>query len=163
MTQKSKGPAEAATSKPGDVHLTHQGKKNMQSNTTELPGPATENPWVKARRLARELSDTLASIADEDRPEYAMVFPDTSRGYRYGFASGGLSDPCKLKLPVDQLNDLSQSVADALDEWQDGEYMAVILPRSRSNGWPVMFGSIKSQQDMIAAKAKEALEVEAAL
>jgi len=125
--------------------------------------PEFEKPWVKARRLARELSDTLASIDDADRPEYAMVFPDTSRGYRYGFASGGLSDPVKMKLPVDQLNDLSQSVADALDEWQDGEYMAVILPRSRSNGWPVMFGSIKSQQDLIAAKAREALEAEASL
>ncbi|MBA8843975.1 hypothetical protein FHW02_002027 [Ochrobactrum sp. RH1CCR137] len=135
----------------------------QQGQATAEGLPEFENPWVKARGLARELSDTLASIDDADRPEYAMVFPDASRGYRYGFASSGLSDPCKLKLPVDQLNDLSQSLADALDEWQDGEYMAVILPRSRSNGWPVMFGSIKSQQDLISAKAKEALEVEAAL
>ncbi|MFB8344923.1 hypothetical protein ACWGNA_27600 [Brucella cytisi] len=27
------------------------------------------------------VSDTLASVDDGDRPEYAMVFPDASRGY----------------------------------------------------------------------------------
>ncbi|MEJ5025970.1 hypothetical protein [Brucella anthropi] len=122
--------------------------------------PEIENPWVKARRLARELSDTLASIDDGDRPEYAMVFPDTSRGYRYGFASGGLSDPCKLKLPVDQVNDLSQELADVLDEYADGQFMAVVLPRSRSMGWPVMFGSIKAQQDLISQQAANASKVE---
>ena len=138
----------------------------MDTINTRDAGAATENPFVKIRRLARELSDAMAEIDDvgDDRPEYAMVYPDCSRGYRYGFASKGLSDHplgSKMKLPVDQLNDLSQSLADALDEWQGGEYMAVILPRSRSHGWPVMFGSIKSQQDMIAEKAKEALAVEA--
>lgn len=121
--------------------------------------PEIENPWVKARRLARELSDTLASIGDVDRPEYAMVFPDTSRGYRYGFASSGVDAP-SLKLPVDQVNDLSQELADALDDYADGQFMAVILPRSRSKGWPVMFGSIKSQQALISQQAANASKVE---
>ncbi|MGB3348305.1 MAG: hypothetical protein WBA85_06020 [Brucella anthropi] len=121
--------------------------------------PEIENPWVKARRLARELSNTLASIGDGDRPEYAMVFPDASRGYRYGFASSGVDAP-SLKLPVDQLNDLANSMSDALDEWQGGEFMAVILPRSRSKGWPVMFGSVKSQQDLISQQAANASKVE---
>ncbi len=121
--------------------------------------PEIENPWVKARRLARELSNTLASIGDGDRPEYAMVFPDASRGYRYGFASSGVDAP-SLKLPVDQLNDLSQELADVLDEYADGQFMAVVLPRSRSMGWPVMFGSIKAQQDLISAKAKESILVD---
>ncbi|NKC03867.1 hypothetical protein [Brucella haematophila] len=42
MTQKSKGPAEAATSNPGDVHLTQQGKKNMDTNSTEIPSQARQ-------------------------------------------------------------------------------------------------------------------------
>jgi|GEM_PF-7046616 len=46
-----------------------------------------EHPWVKARRLARELSETLESIEPDDRPTCIMVFPDTSRGIRYGIVS----------------------------------------------------------------------------
>ena len=105
------------------------------------------------------VSDTLASVDDGDRPEYAMVFPDASRGYRYGFASSGVDAP-SLKLPVNQLIDLANNMSDALDEWQDGEFMAVILPRSHSKGWPVMFGSAKSQQDPISQQAANASKVE---
>lgn len=46
-----------------------------------------ENPWKKAKRLARELSETLESIEPDDRPSCVMVFPDTSRGIRYGIVS----------------------------------------------------------------------------
>ncbi|EXL06542.1 hypothetical protein BG46_15620 [Brucella anthropi] len=46
-----------------------------------------EHPWVKAKRLARELSETLESIDPDDRPTCIMVFPDASRGIRYGIVS----------------------------------------------------------------------------
>lgn len=46
-----------------------------------------EHPWVKARRLARELSYTLAEIEPEDRPSLAMVWADNSRGYRISFVN----------------------------------------------------------------------------
>jgi len=163
--QKANGPAEVAASTPSQVPSKPKGLKNMGSNTTTALCGATyltetENPWVKSRRLARELADTMSNMDEVDRPAYAMVFPDNSRGYRYGFASSGVSDMAKMKLPVDQVNDLSQELADVLDEYADGQFMAVVLPRSRSMGWPVMFGSIKAQQELISEKAKEATLVD---
>ncbi len=48
---------------------------------------APEHPLVKAKRLAREISATLESIEPDDRPSCIMVFPDNSRGYRFGIVS----------------------------------------------------------------------------
>ncbi|KAB2762761.1 hypothetical protein F9K98_13280 [Brucella anthropi] len=48
---------------------------------------APEHPRVKARRLARELSYTLAEIEPEDRPSLAMVWADDRRGYRISFVN----------------------------------------------------------------------------
>jgi len=46
-----------------------------------------EHPWVKARRLARELAQTLESIEPEDRPGQAIIWYDAHSGYRYAFAN----------------------------------------------------------------------------
>lgn len=46
-----------------------------------------EHPLVKVKRLAREISATLESIEPDDRPSCIMVFPDNSRGYRFGIVS----------------------------------------------------------------------------
>lgn len=98
MTKKAKGPAEAATSKPGEVHLTHQGKKNMDTVIIDVPRDAIERPIDRVTRIAHEL-------------------------------------------------------ADALDEYADGTMMAAITPRNRSNGCPVLLGSISTHRSMVTLQA----------
>lgn len=46
-----------------------------------------EHPWVKARRLAKELAETLSEIEPEDRSGQAIIWYDENRGYRYAFAN----------------------------------------------------------------------------
>lgn len=102
MTQKAKGPAEAATS-PSHVSLTPpKGMKNMDTNNTEAVQAASELPVERVNRLSRELSE-------------------------------------------------------ALGEWMDGEFMAVILPAKRGNGYPIMFGNIDNQKEAISHQAGRAL------
>lgn len=63
----------------------------------------------------------------------------------------------KNELPVDRVDRLAKELADALNDWLDGEFMAVILPSSRGGDFPIMFGNIKSQRETIAHQAGRAL------
>lgn len=65
MTQKTKCPAEAATSTPGGVHLAPQtGKKNMDTVIIDAPRDAIERPIDRVTRLSYELCDALDEYAD---------------------------------------------------------------------------------------------------
>jgi hypothetical protein len=79
MTQKTKCPAEAATSKPGDVHLTPpKGKKNMSSNTTEVILAASEHPERRIRNLAKEISSALDEVGDY---RVVIIYPSAQADY----------------------------------------------------------------------------------
>ncbi|MGW6778301.1 hypothetical protein ACWF50_09645 [Brucella pseudogrignonensis] len=101
MTQKAKGPAEAATSQPSQVQSPDKGLENVSTNSTKNAEGATELPVERVNRLSRELSE-------------------------------------------------------ALNGWMDGEFMAVILPATRGNGYPIMFGNIDNQKEAIAHQAGRA-------
>ncbi|MFC4624234.1 hypothetical protein ACFO1V_03160 [Daeguia caeni] len=58
--------------------------------------------------------------------------------------------------PVEKVNRLARELSQALDEWMEGEFMAVILPKSRSNGHSVQFGGIDAQKQAIAVMAAQA-------
>lgn len=103
MTQKAKCPAEAATSTPGGIETSPVKKEfNMDSNSTQNAGRATELPVERVNRLSRELSE-------------------------------------------------------ALNGWMDGEFMAVILPATRGNGYPIMFGNIDNQKEALEVMAGRAI------
>lgn len=61
------------------------------------------------------------------------------------------------ELPVERVNRLSRELSDALNEWMDGEFMAVVLPATRGNGYPIMFGNIDNQKEAIAHQAGRAI------
>lgn len=61
-----------------------------------------------------------------------------------------------IELPVERVNRLSRELSEALNEWMDGEFMAVILPATRGNGYPIMFGNIDNQKEAIAHQAGRA-------
>ncbi|QGA56889.1 hypothetical protein [Brucella sp. 2280] len=61
------------------------------------------------------------------------------------------------ELPVERINRLSRELSEALNEWMDGEFMAVILPANRGNGYPIMFGNIDNQKEAIAHQAGRAI------
>ncbi|MBE0562088.1 MAG: hypothetical protein IH622_14900 [Ochrobactrum anthropi] len=63
----------------------------------------------------------------------------------------------KNELPVDRVDRLAKELAEALNDWMAGEFMAVILPTSRGGDFPIMFGNIKSQREAIAHQAGRAL------
>ncbi|WP_146198918.1 hypothetical protein [Falsochrobactrum shanghaiense] len=58
--------------------------------------------------------------------------------------------------PVMRVNRLSRELSEALNQWMDGEFMAVILPATRGNGYPIMFGNIENQREAIAYQAGRA-------
>lgn len=60
--------------------------------------------------------------------------------------------------PVEKVNRLSRELSEAMTEWMDGEYMAVILPSTRGNDYPIMFGNINSQKEAIAYQAGRAAQ-----
>jgi len=61
------------------------------------------------------------------------------------------------ELPVDRVDRLAKELAEALNDWMAGEFMAVILPTSRGGDFPIMFGNIKSQREAIAYQAGRAI------
>ena len=74
MTQKAKGPAEAATS-PSQVRTPEKGIKNMSSNSiSELEVASLHR--VKA--LAKEISAELNNIEDY---RLVIIFPSASNAY----------------------------------------------------------------------------------
>ncbi|WP_192798158.1 hypothetical protein [Brucella intermedia] len=58
---------------------------------------------------------------------------------------------------MERVNRLSRELSEALNEWMDGEFMAVILPATRCNSYPIMFGNIDNQKEAIAHQAGRAL------
>jgi hypothetical protein len=56
-------------------------------------------------------------------------------------------DATPEEVPVDRVNRLAAELAEALDEWQDGRWMARVMPESKGIGYPVMFESLTAQED----------------
>lgn len=76
MTQKTKCPAEAATSKPGDVHLTPQtGKKNMDIYSMSDQEAASIK---RVRFLAKEISEELNNVPSD---RLVIIFPSSTNAY----------------------------------------------------------------------------------
>lgn len=79
MTQKAKGPAEAATSIPSQVQSPDKGYENMEVDSTAAPivpdvqSGNIETPWVKYRRLSREIALCLDTMNADI--EYVMIRP----------------------------------------------------------------------------------------
>lgn len=61
------------------------------------------------------------------------------------------------ELPVERVNRLSRELSEALNGWMDGEFMAVILPSTRGNGYPIMFGNIDNQKEALEVMAGRAI------
>lgn len=107
---------------------------NKHGIYTNLAIPGTEeHPWVKARRLMKELSDTLADC--DDAKWSAHVMPPIPPSFN-GFASFPMRENLD-ELPVDHVERLSWELSDALSRYQNGQFQAVVLP-SVSAGHTVM-------------------------
>ncbi|GEM_PF-6409623 len=101
-----------------------------------IPG-TEEHPWVKARRLMKELSDTLA---DCDNAKWsAHVMPPVPPSFN-GFASFPMRENLD-ELPVDHVERLSWELSEALSRYQNGAFQAVVLP-SASAGHTVMLTKV---------------------
>ncbi|MBM7322401.1 hypothetical protein JS562_04565 [Agrobacterium sp. S2] len=104
--------------------------------TLTIPG-AEEHSWTKARRLMKELSDTLA---DCDNAKWsAHVMPPVPPSFN-GFASFPMRENLD-ELPVDHVERLSWELSDALTRYQNGAFQAVVLPSS-SAGHTVMLTKV---------------------
>lgn len=95
--------------------------------------PEAEHPWVKVRRLGKELSRALADTGDD---EFAYILPNGTYDFPVCFgALQGLS--VKAEQPVDTVDRVSKRLAFALDDWrEDGapEFIAHIYPASSGRG-----------------------------
>lgn len=106
-----------------------------------LPATATppEHPWVKARRLSKDLSETLKECGGADW--FAHVLPsDLKPNVFFGALPMGLKPD---ELPVDHINRLAWELSDALNRWNGGGYQAMVLPSERG-GNTVMFTNVRA-------------------
>jgi hypothetical protein len=88
-----------------------------------------EQPWTKARRLSRELSSALA---DGRRTVVPQVFPRDEIILPLNFLVGstdrsGAYDPTAAHI-VDAVERLASELSNALNDYQGGEYQAMIWP-----------------------------------
>lgn len=113
---------------------------SVQAAGEAMPKEANaEHPWLKARRLGKELSATLHEC---DTGEwYAHVLP-AGQFPEVGFGRLPAGLP-KDELPVDQINRLAWELSEALNRWNGGGYQAMVLPAERG-GNTVMFTNIKA-------------------
>lgn len=129
--QNAKGPAEAATSPDHGSNIPpKEFEMNEQSNSTA----DARSPMEEIRRLQKELSHRLAE--HNDGRWFAMTMP---AGEPYPqllgvWPQGSAAD----ELPIDRITRLSHELSDALNDWLDGRFMAMVLPSSRG-GRTVMF------------------------
>lgn len=101
-----------------------------------------ENPWVKARRLMKELSITLEGCDEAKWSAYVM--PPTPPVFN-GFAAYPMGQKPD-ELPVDHIERLSWELSEALSRYQGGTFSAVVLPSS-SAGHTVMLTKINALLD----------------
>lgn len=113
---------------------------DKQSNSTTVPETSTaEHPWIKARRLSKELSATLTECDNADW--FAHVLPaELSANVFFGALPMGLKPD---ELPVDHINRLAWELSEALNRWNGGGYQAMVLPSERG-GNTVMFSNIRA-------------------
>lgn len=104
--------------------------------TLTIPG-AEEHPWTKARRLMKELSETLADC--DEATWFAHVMPPRPPVLNaFGaYPMGQKPD----ELPIDHVDRLSWELSDALTRYQNGAFQAVVLPSS-SAGHTVMLTKV---------------------
>lgn len=98
-----------------------------------------ENPWVKARRLMKELSSTLSGCDEAKWSAYVM--PPTPPVFN-GFAAYPMGEKPD-ELPVDHIERLSWELSEALSRYQGGSFSAMVLPSS-SAGHTVMLTKISA-------------------
>lgn len=111
---------------------------NKHGIYTSLAIPGTEeHPWTKARRLMKELSDTLADCDSAKWSAYVMPpVPPVFNGFA-AYPMGQKPD----EIPVDHVERLSWELSEALSRYQDGAFQAVVLP-SVSAGHTVMLTKV---------------------
>ena len=94
-----------------------------------------EHPWTKARRLMKELSDTLGDCSGGKWSAYVMPpVPPVFNGFA-AYPMGQKPD----EVPVDHVERLSWELSEALSRYQNGAFQAVVLPSSSAGhtvrGW----------------------------
>ncbi|MFK0339208.1 hypothetical protein ACIQT7_18220 [Agrobacterium deltaense] len=111
---------------------------NKHGIYTSLAIPGTEeHPWTKARRLMKELSDTLADCNGGKWSAYVMPpVPPVFNGFA-AYPMGQKPD----EIPVDHVERLSWELSEALSRYQNGAFQAVVLP-SVSAGHTVMLTKV---------------------
>jgi hypothetical protein len=123
---KSKGPATAPTVPSlGSTNPLQEKDMNNVEHTID-PGPAPEHPWVAARRLSRQLSNTLA-LCDEGR-WFAQILP-AGQSYAMCFGAIPLSHG-QDEIATDTINRLAEALSVALDAYLGGRFQAVVNPAS---------------------------------
>lgn len=113
---------------------------DKQSNNTTAPEISTEeHPWVKARRLTKELSAVLKDCDSADW--FAHVLPaDVAPNVYFGALPMGET---KDELSVDRVNRLAWDLSEALNGWNGGNFQAMVLPSDKA-GHTVMFTNIRA-------------------
>lgn len=111
---------------------------NKHGIYTSLAIPGTEeHPWTTARRLMKELSDTLADCNGGKWSAYVMPpVPPVFNGFA-AYPMGQKPD----EIPVDHVERLSWELSEALSRYQYGAFQAVVLP-SVSAGHTVMLTKV---------------------
>ena len=108
---------------------------NADSNTTTGASSPMDEIW----RLQKELSERLAEY--NDGRWFAMTMP---AGQPYPQALGIWPQSSIVdELPIDRVTRLSHELSVALSDYQDGRFVAVVLPSSRA-GHCVMFQTVAS-------------------
>jgi hypothetical protein len=105
-----------------------------------MPTDSTiEHPWVKARRLLKELSATLEHC--DKGKWFGYVMPPAPQSFNgFGaFPMGQRPDD----LPVDRVERLSWELSEALKDYQGGSFQAMVLP-SNVGGHTVMLTKISA-------------------
>ena len=95
----------------------------------------TEHPWAKARRLGKELSETLAEA--DGGGWYSIIKP---AGTKFAVSFAAAPDPeATAESSWDRVNRLGWELAEALNDYGDGEFHAYVVPANRG-GYCVMIG-----------------------
>lgn len=107
-------------------------------NAHSVTTTGTLSPMDEIQRLQKELSAQLA--AHDDGRWFAMTmpagepYPQRLGAWPQGTGSG--------ELPIDRITRLSHELSAALDDYQQGEFMAMVLPAARG-GHTVMFQKVE--------------------
>lgn len=122
----------------GSQHPTKDIEMNEATNTT-APAANPEHPWVKARRLLKELSITLQDC--DDANWFAYVMPPKPQSFN-GFGSYPMG-PTADELAIDRVERLSWELSEVLKDYQGGSFQAMVLP-SNVGGHTVMLTKISA-------------------